>query len=42
MEKKNKFEKPELQIILFTSEDIIVTSTEGQYGDEPGQNGDDF
>ena len=42
MEKKNKFENPELQIILFTNEDIIVTSTEGDYGDGEGQNGDDF
>ncbi len=37
---KKKFETPELLIILFPSEDVIVTSTQGLGGDE-GQPGDD-
>ena len=43
--KNNKFEKPELTIICFFSEDIILTSDQGAGGDvEPGDTfgNDDF
>lgn len=38
MDNKKKFEKPELEIVEFNSEDIIVTS--GQFGDPDSKPGD--
>lgn len=38
MDNKKKFEKPELEIVEFNSEDIIVTS--GQFGDPDPKQGD--
>ena len=38
MDNKKKFEKPELEIVEFNSEDIIVTS--GQFGDPDPKPGD--
>ncbi len=39
MDNKKKFEKPELEIVEFNSEDIIVTSG-GQFGDPDPKPGD--
>ena len=39
---KKKFEKPELEITLFANEEIIVTSSDGEWGDDYGQGGDDW
>ena len=41
LNKKRKFENPELEVILFSTDDIIVTSA-GDFGDGQGQEGDDF
>lgn len=36
MEQKKKFERPELNVIQFSNEDIIVTSGEFGEENEPG------
>ena len=41
LNKKRKFKNPELEVILFSTDDIIVTSG-GDFGDDQGQEGDDF
>ena len=38
LDKKKRFENPELEIVEFNSEDIIVTS--GQFGDPDPKPGD--
>ena len=41
MDNKKKFERPELEIIEFKAEDIIVTSsTGGDFGDPDPKEGD--
>lgn len=40
MDNKKKFEKPELEVIEFTNEDIIVTSSGGDFGDPDPKPGD--
>lgn len=40
-EKKNRFEKPELEIVKFANEDIIVTSSFGEENPNP-ETGDIF
>lgn len=34
MEKENKFLKPEVEIILFSTDDIILTSVIGDVGED--------
>ena len=41
MEKKKRFENPELEIIQFANEDVIVTSTFGEEDRDP-ESGDIF
>jgi len=41
LDKKKKFENPMLEVVMFDSNDIIVTSG-GDFGEGPGQQGDDF
>lgn len=36
MDNKKKFQKPELEVVIFTSDDIITTSAFGNPGTEYG------
>lgn len=38
MENKKKFEKPEMEVIEFTNDDIVTTS--GEFGDPGSKPGD--
>ena len=40
MDNKKKFNKPELEVIEFSNEDIILTSANGQVGNPDPQQGD--
>ena len=40
MDNKKKFNKPELEVIEFNNEDIILTSAQGQVGDPDPKQGD--
>ena len=39
---KKEFKKPELEILLFANDDVIVTSSNGEWGEGQGQGGDDW
>lgn len=40
LENNKKFEKPELEIIVFTAEEDIITSSFGNPDPKPGSGGD--